>query len=84
MCVILGITQNNLVLLVAIRSMGSTGSILVAQEKLLESVLVVLAQPPAGKDKERLRVLVLHKASSPHEHNRLMLKMQTLKSKKSS
>ena len=84
MCVILGITQNNLVLLVAIRSMGSTGSILVAQEKLLESVLVVLAQPPAGKDKERLRVLVLHKASSHHEHNRLILKMQILKSKKSS
>tara|TARA_B100001094_G_scaffold22454_1_gene18990 strand:+ start:876 stop:1004 length:129 start_codon:yes stop_codon:yes gene_type:complete len=38
-------------------------------EKSLESVLVVLAQPPAGKDKERLGELVAHKASTLHEHN---------------
>ena len=41
----------------------------------LEYVLVVLAQPPAGKGVERFGELVLHMASTHHEHNTLMKTM---------
>ena len=52
--------------------MVSIGSRLLAQDKSSVSVLVVQAQPPAGKDKERLGELVPHKASTLHEHNMSM------------
>ena len=42
------------------------------RERSSESVLVVLAQPPSGKDKEGLGELVPHKASTLHEHNMSM------------
>ena len=51
--VALGIIQNSLALLVAEYSKESIDSKLLVQDKLEESVLVVLAQPPAGKDMER-------------------------------
>jgi hypothetical protein len=58
-----------LALLVLRHSRESTDNRSLVREKSLESVLVVLAQPPAGKDKERLGELVAHKASTLHEHN---------------
>ena len=74
--VALGIIQNSLVLLVVRCSTESTDSKLLALDKLLVSVLVVLAQPPSGKGKVRLGELVAQMASSPHEHNMLMRTMQ--------
>ena len=67
--VALGIIQNSLVLLALKCNMESIDSKLLVRDKLSASVLVVLAQPPSGKDKERLGELVPHKASTLHEHN---------------
>ena len=69
--VALGIIQNSLVLLVVRCSTESTDSKLLALDKLLVSVLVVLAQPPSGKDMEHLSELAPHMASTHREHNML-------------
>ena len=50
--------------------MESIGSKLLVRDKLLVSALVVLAQPPSGKDMERLSELVPRIASIHHERNK--------------
>ena len=49
--------------------MVSIGSRLLAQDKSSVSVLVVQAQPPAGKEMGLLDVVGLHKASIHHVLN---------------
>lgn len=66
----LGIIQNSLVLLAVGCNMESIGSKLLVRDKLLVSALVVLAQPPSGKDMERLSELVPRIASIHHERNK--------------